>query len=206
MNKISSKSKKKCWNWSVISSVVSSCAAIVAIFIGVIQFNKSIEKTDQQIELIEKEAQLRIEENRPLISINKNKVYDFKSIKQYQLVIGNIGNRPAFDIEIKSSVVSLDKNLSNPVIKEDSIYTYTNSINKEQEVRFVGNLELDNNYIYFIKTQVSYVDEVFSKQNPYTQSFYFKWSNIQDMDYLTDILYGAGKNEKKMIDKILSSM
>jgi hypothetical protein len=196
---------KKSWNWNAISSigtVIASLAAIISIWIGIRQTNKSLDRSDKQIELIVQERQIRIEENRPLITINKNSVYGLKDFKQFKLIIENIGIRPANNLKINNKVLSYTDNLFKLV--DNSDFTFSNPINKNQEIEFFGNIQLVNSDTYFIVESITYTDALTNKQ--YTDNFYFKWTNLKDKELRDNVLYGIEIDIKGEIDNWITNL
>lgn len=200
--------KKEGRNWNAIASIgtiISSITAVVAIFIGIFQFNKSIDKTDKQIELIQQETQSRFEENKPLITINKNFVAGLKGNKQFKLVIENIGTRPAYDVYLRSIVISANSDFSDSIIAAESTFSFSNPLNKGQEIEFFGNIPLKKTIYYFIKIKIDFFDNNTKSKQALSQEFYFKWTDIKDKDYRNDVLYGVDLKDKNKIDQLINN-
>lgn len=192
--------KKSNFNWTTISSIgtiISSSAAIIAIILGICQFNKSIERTDKQIALLIQEREMRIEENRPFVTINKNKIYGFKDMKQYSLLIGNIGLRPAYNITLRNISIASNNDFSRTRIVADTTFSITNPLSAKQEIDYIGNLILCEYPNYYIFIKVDFIDDLTKKS--FSQDFFFKWENLKDKAYKNDVLYGVDKDIKLKI-------
>lgn len=181
--------------WSTLDALGSFLSAVLAafaLFVGISQFNS-------QTEELKYEREQRIKLDRPILSIDKNSVFDFKGIKQIKLVIKNVGVRPAYSLEINTIVLRRNNELS-PVVynQKDYAVNYSNPIFNQQEVNFVNNLLLLNNAEYFIKVTLKYYEE--NREGGYTENFYFKWKHTEDKDYFQDALYGIERDLAEQID------
>jgi hypothetical protein len=189
-------------SWDVISSVgsiTSSLAAITAIIIGYFQFKKNIDRTDEQIAYIKTERNERLEENRPLISIQTTTSNPLKDFWQYKLQIDNLGVRPAYDLAIDSTVISVSDDLKNYELSSDAHYKFVNPLSKS--ITYIGNIYLKTYNTYLIKASIKYTDILNNKT--YTEDFYFKWQKIDDKDYNSNILYLIVSDEREKLDEIL---
>jgi hypothetical protein len=187
-------------NWNAISSIgtiIASIGAIIAIIQGNIQFRKSLE-------LLSEERKQRNEEKLPLITINKNSVYGLKNYKQFQLIVKNIGYRPAYNLSLRSIIISTNDNLSTSVLVDDTLFSCCNPVNPQQEINFYGNIYLKEYPVYYIKIKINYKDSI-TKQT-YPESFYFKWTDIKDKLYRGDVLYGIELDTKQKIDSLIDKM
>jgi hypothetical protein len=191
-------------SWDVISSVgsiTSSLAAITAIVIGYFQFSNTIDRTDQQIEYMKTEKSERLEENRPLLSILKTNSAGLKDFWQYLLQIENLGVRPAYALEIDSTVVSVSDDLKNYALSDRVTYKFVNPLAKSSSLSFIGNIYFKAYQTYFIKASIKYLDTLNNKT--YAEDFYFKWQKIEDKDYDSNLLYNMIAQEKERFDEIL---
>jgi hypothetical protein len=191
-------------SWDVISSVgsiVSSFAAITAIIIGYFQFRNTIDRTDEQIEYMKTEKSERLEENRPLLSIQTTNSAGLKDYWQYMLQIENLGVRPAYDLAIDSTVVSVSDDFKNYTLSDSVTYRFVNPLAKSSYLSFIGNIYFKSYNTYFIKASIKYTDTLTNK--PYSEDFYFKWQKIEDKDYNSNLLYTMIVNEREKFDEIL---
>jgi len=191
-------------SWDVISSVgsiTSSLAAITAIIIGYFQFKKNIDRTDEQIAYIKTERNERLEENRPLLSIQTTTSAPLKNFWQYALQIDNLGVRPAYDLAIDSTVISVSDDLKNYELSSDVHYKFVNPLSKSSSISFIGNIYFKAYNTYLIKASIKYTDTLTNKT--YTEDFYFKWQKIEDTDYNSNLLYLMISDERKKLDEIL---
>jgi hypothetical protein len=189
-------------SWDVISSVgsiTSSLAAITAIVIGYSQFKKNIARTDEQIEYIKTERNERLEENRPLLSIQTTTSAPLKDFWQFVLQIDNLGVRPAYDLAIDSTVISVSDDLKNYELSSDAHYKFVNPLSKS--ISYIGNIYLKAYNTYLIKASIKYTDILNNKT--YAEVFYFNWQKIEDKDYNSNILYLMVSDERERLDEIL---
>ncbi len=191
-------------SWDVISSVgsiTSSLAAITAIIIGYFQFKKNIDRTDEQIAYMKTEKSERLEENRPLLSIQTTNSAGLKDYWQYMLQIENLGVRPAYDLAIDSTVVSVSDDLKSYALSDSVTYKFVNPLAKSSFLSFIGNIYFKAYNTYFIKASIKYTDTLTNK--PYSEDFYFKWQKIEDKDYNSNLLYTMIVDEREKFDEIL---
>jgi hypothetical protein len=189
-------------SWDVISSagsIISSFAAITAIIIGYFQFKNTIDRTDEQIAYMKTERNERLEENRPLISIQTTTSAPLKDFWQYALQIDNWGVRPAYDLAIDSTVISVSDDLKNYELSSDAHYKFVNPLSKS--ISYIGNIYLKAYNTYLIKASIKYTDILNNKI--YAEVFYFKWQKIEDKDYNSNILYLMVSGEREKLDEIL---
>jgi hypothetical protein len=189
-------------SWDVISSVgsiTSSFAAITAIIIGYFQFKKNIDRTDEQIAYMKTEKSERLEENRPLLSIQTTTSTPLKDFWQYKLQIDNLGVRPAYDLAIDSTVISVSDDLKNYELSSDAHYKFVNPLSKS--ITYIGNIYFKAYNTYLIKASIKYTDILNNKT--YAEDFYFKWQKIEDKDYNSNILYLMVSDEREKLDEIL---
>ena len=189
-------------SWDVISSmgsITSSFAAITAIVIGYFQFKKNIARTDEQIEYIKTERKERLEENRPLLSIQTTTSAPLKDFWQYVLQLDNLGVRPAYDLAIDSTVISVSDDFKNYELSSDVHYKFVNPLSKS--ISYIGNIYLKAYNTYLIKASIKYTDILNNKT--YAEVFYFKWQKIEDKDYNSNILYLMVSDERERLDEIL---
>lgn len=191
---------KRNWTvlWSNIDAFGSIFGAVVsafALFVGIYQFMK-------QTEELKYEREQRIKLDRPILSIDKNLVYDFKRIKQVKLVIKNVGVRPAYNLQIRT-IVLCRNDKSSPLVYNQKNYSviFSNPIFNEQEVNFVNNLGLVKNAEFYIKVNLQYFEE--NEKGSYDESFYFKWTHTDDPDFLQSALYGIEKELSVEIDDFI---
>lgn len=190
-------------NWEVISSVgsfISSIAAITAIVIGIYQYRSTIDRTDKQIAYLESEKNQKTEENRPLITIPKSYAAGIKDYWQFKLDIENIGVRPAYDMEIESTVISIDDHFENYELSDKVTYKYANPISKNTIISFIGNIYFKKYDTYFINVSIKYYDTITAKI--YKDDFFFKWKNVTDKDYNKNIIYGMLADERDKFNEI----
>ena len=172
---------------SVLSAVVSA----FALFVGISQFRT-------QTNELKYEREQRIKFDRPILSIEKNSVYNFKEIKQIKLVIKNIGVRPAYNLEARTIILRKNDEFSHMIYNQkDFIISYSNPIFNEQEVNFINNLNLVKNAEYYIRVSIQYYEE--NRKDWYKEDFYFKWKHSEDKEYLQDALYGI---ERELVEQI----
>lgn len=191
-------------SWDVISSVssiTSSFAAITAIIIGYFQFRKNIDRTDEQIEYMKTEKSERLEENRPLLSIQTTASAPLKDFWQYVLQIDNLGVRPAYDLAIDSTVISVSDDLKNYELSSDAHYKFVNPVSKSSSISYIGNIYFKAYNTYLIKASIKYTDTLTNKT--YADDFYYKWQKIDDKDYNSNLLYLMISEEREKLDEIL---
>ena len=194
-------------SWDVISSVgsiTSSFAAITAIIIGYFQFRKNIDRTDEQISYMKTEKSERLEENRPLLSIQTTASTPLKDFWQYILQIDNVGVRPGYDLAIDSTVVSVSDDLKNYELSSEAHYKFVNPLSKSSSFSYIGNIYFKTYNTYLIKASIKYTDTLNNKT--YTEDFYYKWQRIEDKDYNSNLLYLMVSDEREKLDEILQSI
>ena len=191
-------------SWDVISSVgsiTSSLAAVTAIIIGYFQFKKNIERTDEQIGYIKTDSNERMEENRPLLSIQTTTSAPLKDFWQYALQIENLGVRPAYDLAIDSTVISVSDDLKSYELSSDAHYKFVNPLSKKSSFSYIGNIYFKAYHTYLIKASIKYTDTLTNKT--YADDFYYKWQKIDDKDYNSNLLYLMISEEREKLDEIL---
>lgn len=153
--------------WSTIDALGSFLSAVLAafaLFVGISQFNS-------QTKELKYEREQRIKLGRPILSVDKNSVFDFKGINQIKLVIRNIGVRSEYNLEI-NTIVQRKKEESTYLVynQKDYAVNYSNLIFNEQVVNFISNLTLIKNAEYFIKVTFQYYEE--KKEEGYKEEIF----------------------------------
>jgi hypothetical protein len=141
----------------------------------------------------------RLEENRPLLSIQTTTSAPLKDFRQYMLQIDNLGVRPAYDLEVESTVISVSDDLKNYESSCVANFKFVNPLSKS--FGYIGNIYFKAYETYLIKATIKYTDTLNNKT--FTENFYFKWQKIDDKDYNSNLLYLMISEEKEKLDEIL---
>lgn len=183
-------------NWEVFALVASVLVSIVAIIVGIAQANKSLDRADKQLELIKIESASRIEEGRPLLILSYNSVYKSDSGVQFRLGFKNIGTRPCLNLRVNSkSLFLIDSNFTKLNGFET---TYSNAVNNDQIVEFVGNIDSFNIFKCFLVISIQYEDILQNKL--YKENFYYEIREIINHTADQLALYGVDIDTKEKIE------
>lgn len=176
--------------------MASVMVSVVAIFVGIAQSNKSLDRADKQLELIRIESESRIEEGRPLLILSYNSVYKTGNGVQFRLGLKNIGKRPCLNLRVNSkSIFVIDSNFSK---LNNFEITYSNPVNNEQIVEFVGNIDSPIKYKCFVVISLQYEDILQNKL--YQANFYYEIREILNYNTGQLALYGVDIDTKEKIE------
>ena len=168
--------------WEVlshISTLLATIISVLALFFGIYQYNVSIEKTDEQIEIMRLERKRLIGEGRPLITIdhfeientNEEPPPNYPKYWVCSLFIKNIGIRPALDLTLQTTVLAsnieeyyFEDTASLKILSSDTI-NYSNPFPNQFMYGETLSINHGNYKRYRIKATLKYRDE-------YTDSLY----------------------------------
>ncbi|WP_316795222.1 hypothetical protein [Pedobacter agri] len=162
--------------FSAMTALVSTLIGIVALIMGVWQFNKSLDKTDEQIKFLKNETIERNEENRPLVRLRDFTCTNDGGTWHYKFDIKNEGKRQADSMIIYERVLAYDGNEN--LSKSDIIPIYSRNSQKQgglfSNEDFFQSRVLDAMFkdMYLVQVDVKYVDVV--SRLPYRHTGYYK--------------------------------
>lgn len=181
---------------STLCNILSIVLSITALYIGISQFEKSLDRTDKQIDILISERNRQIDSDRPLLTVSPGKIevykvrpFDYPPGWYYKMNISNIGTRPAHGLNVAGIVLPTGKDLKevDSIIKSQTFYI--NPINKDQSIEFVGGANLKNLKTYYLKLVIEYSDKVTNRK--YTEVFYYKadlHELFRDNEYIDEFI------------------
>lgn len=190
-------------DWTIVASlgtIVAALAAIIALWQGSLQFRKSIERADRQIQILINEREQRELEYRPLISQSRYKTLELPNIRQFALEFDNNGKMPAFDFKIRSYVINTDSAFNSYKLIEQNEFSTSNPLAPNGRIEYFQNIPIKEHDHYYVYLVVEYSDFQAKK---FVQEFYFHWEILHDEIHDPNRLYGVDINKSKRIKEII---
>jgi len=194
-----------------VSNIVIAFTTLISLFItwkvyhvGQIQFEKNLERTDEQINLIKDERKRTLELGKPIMAVPTSGVsVDFKN-NEYKMLfkLQNYGSRPADRVKI--DLYTFKKTNANQYVEVGNSYhyTYTNSIVPSTQVDLFHVLQTNVDTKIYVYLLLTYCDDFTNSEIP--KSFLY---TILEKNSLEDKketqLWGASLHDKIEIDNIL---
>ncbi|TDO19350.1 hypothetical protein [Pedobacter duraquae] len=184
---------------SAITSMISTFVGVAALFIGVWQFNLSLEKTDIQIKFLENEKIERNAENRPIV-----RFVDFTVDKEphnwsFKSNLVNEGKRQADSLITTCQVLAYDgsENLSNSYIVPmyERMVIKQNGLFPQESLRDSKKFDRIDLDVYLVRIDITYRDVVSKDKYPLTKYFKIdlKEQPVKITDYYEEQKYSDNR-------------
>ncbi len=165
--------------FSAISGILSTIVAIVALIIGLWQFNLTYDKTEEQINFLKKETIERNAENRPIIRVKTFNITKTDNTWKYNAVLVNDGKRQGDSLMVSEYILSYDgaESLSDsfivPVYSSKTVRGI--GLYTTEEMPFSKQFERIYLDTYLLRLEIKYRDIV--SKEPYATTMFYRIDN-----------------------------